>query len=189
MKKSVCFITILCLTLCVFFTGCSKVQPNDSGYFAKASAQTGKQTELENKAIINSLRVQTYIDGDSKAQKSYGGKYIDDDKILHVMFTEKVKEYVIEEIGALTQNSVTIEVCEYSYNELTELKDYIKGCISKDADNSKIAEISNSIISVVVYEDMNKVKVRIKDCDDEKIALFKEVISDSDAVMIVSDDK
>lgn len=176
MKKFVCLIFVLIFSLCILLAGC-RATPADNGVFTSAYTDTASMdsVELEENATIRAIQVQNYTNNNPKAKKVYGGCYIDDDKVLHVLFTKKVKHATIDDINELTNNSVTIEVCEYTLDELYELKEQIS---DKIADCDKQLDVS----TVAVSEQQNRVVVRIKDCTDEKIELFKKEISDSDAL-------
>lgn len=180
MKKTAYFVFVLSFILCILLAGCRAV-PNDNGVFTSAYTDTASTdgTELEDTATIRVLQVQNYINSNPKAQKSYGGCYIDDDNVLHVLFTKKVKSATINDINELTKNSVTIELCEYTLTELYELKEQIS---DKIADCDKQLDVS----TVSVSEQQNRVAVRIKDCTDQKIELFKKEISDSEALTFSS---
>lgn len=180
MKKTACFVLIIFFGLCTLLAGC-RARPDDNGVFTGAYTDTASTegTESEDNATIRAIQVQNYINSNPKAKKSYGGCYIDDDNVLHVLFTKKVKSATINDINELTNNSVTIELCEYTLTELYELKEQIS---DKIADCDKQLDVS----TVSVSEQTNRVAVRIKDCTEQKIELFKKEISDSDALTFTS---
>lgn len=142
-----------------------------------------KNLSLEDISSTNATYLQSYVEGNDEIKEIYGGCYIDDSGKLHVLFTKNTKSDVINNVNTILESSVVNETCKYSLDELMLLKEHISNTITSNENNIKINNLSESIVTVGVYEQYNKVIVRLKNCNDEKINLFKSLISNSDAIM------
>ena len=148
---------------------------------------TAELTVLD-QANINAEYVQNYIDSNEAAQRFYGGCYIDDDDKLHILFIGGVNNDIINNVNIMTNDSVVIEKCVYTFDELEALKEAISDIMVSELLDDKTAEIANDIVAVGLYQKQNKVFVKIKNCNNEKIELFKKLILDSDAIVFEDSD-
>lgn len=142
----------------------------------KVSAETANETI----SSVNATYLQSYIDSNATAKQTYGGCYIGDDDKLHVLFTNNVVDNTIDTIKMMTENKAVIERCQYSLDELMALKEYIGDLW----DNTEpfIVEIMNDVMSVGVDEMNNRIVVSIKNCNQDKINLFRKYISNFAAI-------
>ncbi len=146
-----------------------------------------KLTTLD-EANINAEFLQNYIDSNKTAQQCYGGCYIDDDNKLHVLFTSETQDSIINAVNTITNNSVVIENCEYTLNELEMLKEKISDIMVSELRDNEVSEIADDIVAVGLYQKQNKIFVQIKNCTKEKIYLFRKRILDSDAIVFETSD-
>lgn len=198
MKKFISVIIII--SMCLSVTSTTVLAESvglDGGELLKqyatqndSSDEVSTTTELTvlDQANINAEYIQNYIDSNEVAQRFYGGCYIDDDDKLHVLFTNDVENDVINNVNIMTNDSIVIEKCVYTFDELEILKETISDIMISELLDDNTAEIANDIVAVGLYQKQNKVFVKIKDCKKEKIELFKKLISDSNAVVFENSD-
>jgi len=183
MKKIISMMLSLCLVW-LTLSGCGEIKTNVNnntevgGDYEYIPSQPAETAEVDTLAYY----VQDYVENNKAARKRYGGCYIDDSGELHVLFTKKAKSRIKNKIKELTAERVIIETCDYTLDELTKIQDYVGDFMSNEKLDAKTAIIADDIREVGVYEQYNRVVVGIKDRTDEKIELFKELISNSDAL-------
>ncbi|MBQ6814741.1 MAG: hypothetical protein IJP13_04295 [Lachnospiraceae bacterium] len=142
------------------------------------------ENSMETQAYMKSIYLQDVMEVSKEHLECYGGTYISDDNELVVLLTDTVnstKEYCEELVG----EGVVYKQCAASIEELTELYDYIINLWteSDEFNDENFLRLKDDIVGVGIYVEQNKVYVRIKNCDSEKIALFKECILDSEDVI------
>lgn len=194
-RKTIIFITIFAMLLSLFSTNVLAAEnTNLSGgqllkqYVLEADAAFNEMVapsnlKAQDKANVNAMYLQSYVDSNDKAKQTYGGRYIDNNGELHVLLTEGAQTDIVDDINKMTENCVITETCENSLDELMALKDYVSDLMTTERTNPTLNIITNDIMAVGIYEHLNKVVVKIRNCNDEKITLFKNLICDSDAIV------
>lgn len=127
----------------------------------------------------------------SKNPDFYAGIYLDEDETVVVNTTAKTKKVLqkLEETSGYDELKV-IKV-PYSLSDLKKVKKMISDFYTDkfDSSNGKLEQMLESLQTVSVDVVNNCVLVRMKDLNDEKIALFKDRISDSDMIKFENMDK
>lgn len=110
----------------------------------------------------------------------YGGAYINDNNELVVLVKDLNEDTAQSILQTLSGVDVIIEPAAYSYNELTAL--YEKLNIAIESDDTVMASIFADVTGFGIDDERNKIVVNFNDISDDKIAKFKEVVSDSSAI-------
>ena len=192
MKKTVSTVVIFAMLLSMFSISVS-AQTNglSGGELLKQYVLSEKREQEEislkefsaqDEAIINAEYLQSYIESNEMAKKSYGGCYIDDNQKLHILFIENAEKNVIATVDSITQNTVIYEKCKYTIGELVAIKNHIENFMNTAVSDVEISSIANDIVAVGIREDKNVVFVGIKNCTNEKIEIFKKKICASEAI-------
>ncbi len=193
MKKIISVIIVISMCLSIASTTVSAESIRlDGGELLKQNILSKKILDEElkltnpsaqDKAIINIDYLQKCIEKNEKAYREYGGCYIDDEQNVHVLFTENVDKEVINNINETISSNIVYETSKYALNELVELQETITNYISKETTNPELEKLIEDIVGIGINQEDNIVFVGIKDCDENKIKLFKKEILDSTAIV------
>lgn len=186
-NKIISLITVIALVLSLLSINTSAVQTKDlSGvellkqYVLEDALDDEEITSTKliagDKASVNATYLQSYVESNGIAKQAYGGCYIGDDDKLYVLLTDKAAENTIDTMKEMTKNTIVIEECQYSLDELMALKEYIGSFW--DSNESIIAEVMKDVMSIGIDEMNNRIVVSIKDCSEDKINLFRKYICD-----------
>lgn len=190
MKKILSVLITLAILLTLFNTSVFATSPNLTGGQILKSIVEEKEIEKNQIQTIDinqetvgatASYLQSYAKNNNLAKDIYGGCYIDGDGNLHVLLTQK-KQDVVDTMSMIADNSLMYDLCCYTLDELTDIKDNISEMISNFDELQCCCLSLNDIVSVGVYEHENRVIVKLKDCSEEKIGEFKSKILDSDAL-------
>lgn len=107
---------------------------------------------------------------------NYGGSYLDENGDFVVLI---VKEQETKGLGFVPKGAV-IKSCKYSYNELLNILETLKGY--KLTDNR---EIYNNFLVFYIDDKLNRVIVELTDTSSSAKQAFKENVSNSDAIIFV----
>ncbi len=103
----------------------------------------------------------------------YGGAFIKD-RIFHVLVTCDPED-VREEIVSVTENpNVDIRQCEYSYNELTELRDRLSTTLKELYEEKN--EVAMLLSAMMLEEKKNRVRLNIYENDQDKADEFASLL-------------
>lgn len=141
------------------------------------------EIQAEDITLAKATYLQSYIDSNPIAKQAYGGRYIDEKGKLHVVFTENVQTVTINDVNTITNGEVVYESGEYTLDELMAIKKHISNTVLGIWEQCGANSIVADLASIGVYEQYNRVVVRLKNCDAEKISEFKKTIIDTDAVL------
>ena len=142
------------------------------------------ESQAEDTSYAQSVYLRSAIKDNEALSNCYGGSYINDNKELVVWLKQDISKEtrgIVENI--LNGGSTIYQKCEYSLSELESLKEYISSFWDITTENTELFELINSMVGVGIYEQHNKVFVEILNCDSNKIDLFKQYISASEAVV------
>lgn len=121
----------------------------------------------------------------------YAGAYIDDAGELVVLVTDLSSE-TEKEIEKIAENDdFKLETVDVSYNDLLEIQAYITDYYENNYQNSAIEgvnELLDSYVEIWIDDMENRVVVNIEDLTDEKVATFKEYITDDENVVLENSD-
>lgn len=145
--------------------------------------------ELESAKMDALLRSELLSQPFSMETKEYatyfGGSYINDDADLVVMLTSMEENVLNYYRGVINNDYVIYQLCNNSLNELNELKDSILDYYEQNYNANDV--LLSAISSVSICDQINKVVVCMRDCDDSKICSFKTNITNSDNVIFEND--
>ena len=141
-----------------------------------------KEPSLQDDAVLDVEYLQRYVDDNEDVKKVYGGCYIDDNKKLHVLFTEDVDENEINNINKTISSDIVYETSRYTIYELNALQENVVNYISKETADLVLKELIEDIVGVGISQERNTVFVEIKNCNEKKIDIFKKMISNSSAI-------
>ena len=150
----------------------------------KAGNDSKEHTQM--KEDYNNVMNQMYNTKTQKYNNDFSGAYVDSNNDLVV----KIKKGLIQnekEIQELTTGKVLFEKAKYSLNELQKIENIILEKTDPDYYNDKpidkkIKAVLDSVNSIGVSEEENKVCVTMTNVSSETISIFKEYIYDSDAI-------
>lgn len=142
--------------------------------------------ELEKENSLLASYIDNIMKANSEYAKFYGGVYLKNGKAI-VKLTNTEKE-VISFIENSTNTAVNYEKCNASLNELEAISEYILNykLSCELVEDETLKELLDSIVSATVYIERNEVSVSIKECSDEKIALFQKYVIDSEHIVFNS---
>ena len=141
--------------------------------------------EIENTNLASYIEIVMRTRSEYSAY--YGGVYLKNDE-LFVKLTNTDSD-VISYIEKVTNSTINYEKCDTSLNEMEAINEYILDYIEnfQEPENEELNEIVSSIVSIAICIGNNEVRVGIKECDDEKIDLFRKYILDSECVVFKND--
>lgn len=192
MKKKLSFIShFSCMAFILFVTSCVTSCSQDDSLMdntpqEKTSLVTkSSRTENEKRALDiatslnNSFKTLTKAaDGRSTYPDYFGGATIAEDGHLIVHIKGDTIAAKIDLASRSGSNDFTINSCEYSLNELTELKSKLDEYFIQGQYKDEL-----TWVAVGIMPRKNRIVVRLEDCSAEKIALFKAKISNSPAII------
>lgn len=192
MKKKLSFIShfsymafLLFITSCV--TSCSQDDNMIDNMPKEKTSLVSKSSRTENEkraldiatGLNNSFKTLTKAaDGRSTYPDYFGGATIGEDGHLIVYIKGDTIKAKIDLESRSQSSDFTIKSCEYSLNELTELKSQLAELFNQDQYTDEL-----TWVAVGISPKKNRIIVRLEDCSAEKIALFKSKISNSPAII------
>lgn len=154
----------------------------------------GADQEALNAAGISRASLQcSYLSAMENAKKDYsqyyGGKYWskgNSNNGKYVILLTEINDEITSfynDVNAFGED-VVYKQCEISVQELETLKTSIVNYWQnyKDSDDAALHELMQSIFSIDINVKKNAVVILMENCTDEKIALFKEKVIDSEYV-------
>ncbi len=107
----------------------------------------------------------------------YGGNYINSDGKLVVLLAENVLENKNAIINILGNSDIIFEECNYSFSDLTNIKEYI---LNKHHDF-----VFSNVRMLYIDEKENEIVVGLKDCSPTMIDTFRKLVSDSPVIRFI----
>lgn len=140
------------------------------------SLQQAHPVLTENEMIENLNQSFNSVEG-TVYPDNYGGMYIDKNGRLIILVTDTLTSEVKRSYSARARsNNFLMKSCEYSYNELDELKNELETFFLDKSNWDFMDEIGWTSIGISYSE--NRVTI-IMDCTNEKIEKFKNQVSSS----------
>ncbi len=137
----------------------------------------------------NNMRA-TYLESVMKTRNSYStyfaGCYLKNGELV-IKLTDTGKE-IVSYFDNTVNGSANYEKCSASLDELTAIKSHIENYVanSSESEDEVVNKLIDSIVCVATYIEENAICVTIKDCSEEKISLFKELVINSEHVIFES---
>lgn len=142
--------------------------------------------ELEKRAIETYNAVHKAIDYNEDFDSVYSGAYINEDSKLVVLIVDKSdSEKVNELFDIVSDDTIIVKYVTNSYHEMETIKNTITEYMGDNPDS----DVARFVCSAAVDEVNNGVVVGIQDMTDEKIALFKTKVLDSDMLRFIDGEK
>ena len=140
------------------------------------------EMELESENNQRGLYLESVMKTRSQYSAYYGGCYLKKGELI-VKLTD-TSDDVVSYFRDVLGGTINYEKCSATIDELKAIKAHIENYIeTKDAREDELVQ---SIVSIGTFVKQNKVQVCMKDCTEEKIALFKKLITDSEHVLFES---
>lgn len=144
------------------------------------------QMKKEDELAAQSIYLTNVMEVNAEYSKYYGGSYLDDGELV-VLLTDTsstAKSFVNSTIG----NTPRFEKCDTSLQELNTNKEAISNYWRNHVDGADedVNNMVDSIVSLGTDVKQNKILVGIKDCNAQKVKLFKENINDSEFVIFLN---
>lgn len=115
----------------------------------------------------------------------YGGNFTDDDYNLIIYIVGDTLKGRKEITKFLNSTDFLIKSCNFSYNHLTKV-DSILTKYLQDQKNNSIIDSIKIVSHMLNYED-NHISVRLKECNDTIINIFKNNILDDKCIVFIED--
>lgn len=110
----------------------------------------------------------------------YSGAYIDGEGVLTVLVTDASEKCISDLQRRAKSSAFKVKECNYSLDELMELKDELSIKFKNKELKKEIGWVS---VGIVLRD--NKVEVRLSDCSDLYIEKFKTLVSGSPMIQFV----
>lgn len=164
----------------VVFFSCTDKDNHVSSDLKMDSTLDIKDAPIEEDALkihetLNTSFVSTR-NGNKIYPENYGGSYLDKNGEFVILI---VKGQETKDLDFVPQGAV-IKSCKYSYNELLNILETLKGY--KLTDNR---EIYNNFLVFYIDDKLNRVIVELTDTSSSAKQAFKDNISNSDAIIFV----
>ncbi len=134
--------------------------------------------------------IMNFMENNAEEGKLYdddfGGAYIDGESI--VLYVSETDSKTIETIKSVSDyDNIVIKEATFSYDELYSIKSDITNKVielkESEIQDADLISLLETYCGVGIDDKMNAVMVDIEDVSDEKIAIFKEFICDSEALI------
>lgn len=132
------------------------------------------------------LKIRNYYVEKGEFPDFYGGNFTDDDYNLIIYIVGDTLKGKKEMTKIFNSTDFSIKSCNFSYNHLTKV-DSILTKFLQDKKNSSIID-STKIVSHMLNLEDNHISVRIKECNDTIINIFKNNILDDKCIVFIKDD-
>lgn len=114
----------------------------------------------------------------------YGGAYNDNDGVLVINVTEDIARCREDLALRIDDSQVKYQLVPFSFTFLKGISDSIQCYIDKGSNN--IDEVAQNIKAWGIRQKLNRVVVYMENTSEEQIRKFKEKVTSSDAVQVVS---
>lgn len=140
--------------------------------------------EIENNKL--GLYIDKLMRTSNEYSEYYGGVYLKNGELI-VKLTN-TDNNVVSYIESAVEQQINYEKCNVSKSQLEAINEFILDFIVnfENTEDEALNELVNSIVSTAIYIKRNVVCVGVKNCDDEKINLFKKIIIDSECLEFIS---
>ncbi|WP_195370434.1 MULTISPECIES: hypothetical protein [Parabacteroides] len=133
----------------------------------------------------NLLIIRDYHREKKKYPDFYGGNFTDDDYNLIIYIVGDTLEGKKEMAKILNSTDFSIKSCNFSYNHLTKV-DSILTKFLQDKKNSSMIDSIKIVSHMLNFKD-NHISVRLKECNDTIINIFKNNILDDECIVFIED--
>jgi len=137
---------------------------------------------------MQSVQLSNVMETNTEYTSYYGGCYVDNVKVV-VLLTEMNEDFISFCRNYVSENA-SYKLCEVSLAELDAIYetiiDYKRSYVKSD--NNELNTLVDSIVSGGIGVMENKIAITMIDCTDEKIALFKKYIVDSEYILFENTD-
>ena len=116
----------------------------------------------------------------------YGGSYLNDNGQLVILVTDDTEETKQKICSFAGSDDIILEHARFSYAQLETIQSDImqqKSRLSAQNNNPALRQLADDIVACHLNERYNHITVDIKHLNDDKVQLFKQAISDSDALV------
>ena len=144
------------------------------------------EIELEYESNMQALYLESVMKIESLYNNYFGGCYLKNGELI-IKITD-IGEEVVSYFEKIVSDVADYEMCSVSLEELEAIKSQIEKFVvtNKDAEEDKVRELIEDIVCIATYVEENAVCVSIKDYSEEKISLFKELVTDSEHIIFES---
>lgn len=134
----------------------------------------------------NLLIIRDYYREKKKYPDFYAGSFTDDDYNLIIYIVGDTLKGKKEMAKILNSTGFSIKSCNFSYNHLTKV-DSILTKFLQDKKNSSMIDSIKIVSHMLNFKD-NHISVRLKECNDTIINIFKNNILDDKCIVFIKDD-
>ena len=134
----------------------------------------------------NLLIIRDYYREKKKYPDFYGGSFTNDDYNLIIYIVGDTLKGKKEMAKILNSTGFSIKSCNFSYNHLTKV-DSILTKFLQDKKNSSMIDSIKIVSHMLNFKD-NHISVKLKECNDTIINIFKNNILDDECIVFIKDD-
>lgn len=177
---------ILCLIGILPITSFSQTLNKDSIAFVHSHGQIDENNPLSISLANTLYRISTNAKN-NKYPPFYGGAYIKNDSIT-LLITQKTPYAELNNIITFPFQRINLEKCEFSYKDLLTVAELLKDLFfsaSNKETRDKIVGWQSFYLSIPD----NKIIIRLYECTNEKICLFKKHFCDYPMFLYVKADE
>lgn len=116
----------------------------------------------------------------------YGGSYLNDKGQLVILVTDDTEEIKQKICSFAGSDDIIFEPARFSYAQLEKIQSDVmqqKSRLSAQSNNPALRRLAEDIVACHLNDRYNHITVDIKHLNDEKVQLFKQAISDSEALV------